>query len=258
MKRYTGIIVTFITLIIVGAGVVWFLDSEAEERGGRPPTAVEVIAVARQPIADKIEVLGSSYANESITLTANVTETIAEIAFEDGQRVDAGDVIVILEQSEEQAQLKAAELQLAEHQRELGRLKRLLANKAASKRSYDERKTLRDITRQQVAEIQARIKDRTITAPFSGYLGIRQVSVGGLVRPGDAITTLEDSSQIKLDFEVPEVYLPRLVAGLPVVATNDAFVDLKFEGLVATVNNRVDPVTRSILVRAIIDNPDLI
>ncbi len=223
----------------------------------RPATPVEVFPATLKSLHDSVEVLGNARANESVDISSNVSETIHEIRFTDGQYVLKGDVLAILEQSEEQAQLKAAELQLAEHERELARIQRLLKSKAASKRDADERETKVEIARQTAEEIKARIADRTIVAPFDGILGIRQVSVGALARSGDVLTTIDDIHRIKLDFYVPSVFLPQLKPGNQIEATVEALDNRIFNGNIDTINTRVDAATRSVLVRAVIPNPDL-
>lgn len=249
------IIVIFIIFGAVAAAY-WHMSSKGGKPRGFPTPMVEVISASEQPLYDNVEVLGSSYANEWVEITANVSEVISEIKFSDGQFVNKGDVIAVLEQREEQAQLKAAQLQLKEHKRELKRLDRLVKSKAASKRNYDERLTMRNITRQQIEEIKARIADRTIYAPFDGNLGIRQLSVGSLLMPSDVITTIQDIRKIKLDFNVPSTHLMQLKVGTQIEARSDILNGTVFKGKIETINNRVDPVTRSILVRAVIDNPE--
>ncbi|MBN67257.1 MAG: efflux transporter periplasmic adaptor subunit [Rickettsiales bacterium] len=242
--------------IVAALGIgafVWLGGNEATQR---PTPSVIVIEVPTSTLTDTIEALGTANANESVDITANVTETIQSINFEDGQEVAEGDVIALLDQSEEQAQLEAAKAQQRENERELKRLKTLLANKATSKREYDERVTQREVTKQQIKEMEARIEDRTLRAPFDGVLGIRRLSVGALVQPGGLITTLDDVSQIKLDFTVPALALPDLRAGQAVSVIADAYPDRRFEGIIRTVNSRVDPVTHSVLVRAILPNDD--
>ena len=93
-----------------------------------------------------------------------------------------------------------------------------------------------------------------IVAPFSGIVGLRNISVGALVEPGDVVTTLDDDSIMKLDFTVPAIYLATLRTGLPIVAKSPSFADRQFGGTVASINSRIDPSTRSIIVRAIIPN----
>ncbi len=107
-----------------------------------------------------------------------------------------------------------------------------------------------------VAAAQVRVEDTVIRASFSGRTGFRQVSVGSLVNPGTVITTLDDIRVIKLDFTVPETYLFVLRRGLPVIASATGLPDHKFEGQVTNIESRVDPITRSITVRAELPNPD--
>lgn len=224
--------------------------------GERPPSPVIALKVYTLELADQVQALGTAKANESIEITANATETIEEILFTDGQQVKKGDVLVRLDQQEEEAQLEAAKAQLVEHERELKRLQTLLKNKAASKREYDERITLAEVTRQRIKEIEARISNRTLAAPFDGVLGVRRLSVGALVQPGDLITTLDQIDPIKLDFNVPEIYLSQLKPGLEITALSDALPDHAFKGIVETVNSRIDPVTHAVLLRAMIANEE--
>ncbi len=107
-----------------------------------------------------------------------------------------------------------------------------------------------------VAAARSRLADRVITAPFSGRVGLRHVSLGGLVNPGAVITTLDDLSVVKLDFSVPEQFLSTLKPGLTVQARSTAYAETTFDGRVASIDTRVDPSTRSVAIRALIDNSD--
>jgi membrane fusion protein (multidrug efflux system) len=218
---------------------------------------VTVVDVQPQAIFDRIEALGTTLANESARITAAVTEKVVAVHFEDGQQVAAGDLLVTLKQDEERAQRAAAVEQRSENERELKRLETLLKEDVIPQRDYDERLTLLNITRQRIREIEARIRDRTIRAPFDGILGLRQVSVGALVEPGDLIATIDDLSRIKLDFNVPATYLSTLKPGSAILARSAGWGDQRFEGTVATIGTRIDPETRSVLVRAIIPNPEM-
>lgn len=275
MPHRVRLVLFGILLFVVVVGYEYFgnkqLDTAPQEQSAeldapKPPAMagktdakpVEVYAVKRESLYDKVEALGTAQANESVDISSTVTELIKEIHFEDGAYALKNDPLVILEQREEQAQLKAAEAQLKEHQRELARLQRLLKNKATSKRTVEERETLVEISEQTIAEIKARIADRTIIAPFDGVLGIRQVSVGTLVNSGETITTIDDIHRIKLDFYVPSIFLPQLKPGNIIQAQVEALNDQIFAGKIDTINTRIDPVTRSVLVRAILPNHDLL
>lgn len=250
---------TYLVLIVITVANINFTHKSfaQKKQDERPPTNVEVLPVYKEKIHDKVEVLGSTYANESVEITPNISETISEIKFTDGQKVEQGNVLVVLDKTEELAQLEGVKVQLQEHERELKRMRPLLKKNISTQRAYDERLTMRDITRQRIEEINAKIEDRTLKAPFAGRVGIRRLSNGALVEPGDIITTIEDVSYIKLDFNVPSIYLSQLLEpGTPIEAVSSVFPGMIFTGKVQTINNRVDPVTRSILVRAIIENTD--
>ena len=220
------------------------------------PTPVTVAPAFAGTIQERIEALGTAFADESAVITSTVTERVVAVHFDDNQFVRKGDPIVTLAQQEVRAARDAAVEQLAEHERELKRLESLLQNQSVSRQSYDQRRTLVRITEQRIKELDARLQDHTIRAPFNGVLGLRRISVGALVRPGDPITTIDDVTRIKLDFTVPETYLGVLRPGAPVKAVSRALAGQAFEGTVASIDTRVDPATRSVLVRAILPNPE--
>jgi membrane fusion protein (multidrug efflux system) len=121
----------------------------------------------------------------------------------------------------------------------------------------DRLQTLIDTTRAELEQAQSSLNDRSILAPFNGRLGLRQISVGSLVSPGTVITTLDDISTIKLDFSVPERFIQDLEPGKKVEAKAVAFPDVTFKGVVTSIDSRVNPITRTVIVRAEIPNPEL-
>ncbi len=260
MKKYVFLTLLALAVLLPGGLLLRsHLNSATMPAGSKPPpaTPVTVFEVQPQAVFDRIEALGTTLANESAQVTAAVTEKVVAVHFEDGQRVQAGELLITLRQNEERAQRAAALEQLAENQRELKRLETLLKEDVVPQRDYDERLTLLNVTRQRIREIEARISDRTIRAPFDGILGLRQVSVGALVEPGDLITTIDDLSRIKLDFNVPATYLSVLQPGSSIHAYSSGWGDERFEGTVATIGTRIDPETRAVLIRAIIPNNEM-
>lgn len=231
-------------------------NEEGAVRAPPPPTPVVVASVASHAWSDVIEAIGTAQANESITLTAKITETVRKINFTDGQKVDAGDVLVELTSSQQAAQLKDVLAMSKDADRQYQRQQDLVRQGTVSKSLFDTAQATRDSNAAKVDAIRAQLSDRVITAPFAGVLGLRRVSVGTLVTPGTAITTLDDVHVIKLDFAVPETELASLKPGLAIRATTPAWPDRRFEGKVESLDSRVDPVTRAITVRALIDNPD--
>ncbi|ANB17117.1 efflux RND transporter periplasmic adaptor subunit [Dokdonella koreensis] len=226
--------------------------------GTAPPPAVRVTTAVLQPQAwtDTIEALGTAKANESVTLTAKITETVRKVNFNDGQDVAAGDVLVELTSGQQVAALAEAQATSRDATRQFERQQDLVRQGTVSRAVFDTAQATRDSNSARVNALRAQLADRVVTAPFAGVLGLRQVSPGALVRPGDIITTLDDISVIKLDFSLPEVHLAAVAAGQSVVARSPAFPGRSFEGTVVSLDSRIDPVTRAFQVRATIPNPD--
>lgn len=221
-----------------------------------PPALVIAAEVRRDAFVDRVEALGTLRANEMVTLTANTTEVVTRIHFDDGQRVQAGDVLVELSSDEEHAQLEEARAAADEARSQYERVKPLAAQGTAAKSQYDERRRELETAQARLAAVESRVADRTIRAPFAGVVGLRNLSIGALVRPGDPITTLDDDSVMQLEFSVPTTYLETLRPGLAIVARARAYGSREFRGEVKSVDSRVDPATRSIVARAEIPNPD--
>jgi membrane fusion protein (multidrug efflux system) len=226
------------------------------QREPQGPAPVIVSPVKEAPFADSVEALGTTKANETVIITADTSEKVIEIHFEDGQEVKAGDLLVTLDKSEEEAALNSAGAALSERQLAYKRAKELQETSAISKGTMQERLSLLKQGEADLESVNARIEKLTITAPFDGILGLREVSVGTLVQPGDMITTIDDLTSIKVDFDVPSVFLAVLEPGLPIVGKVEAFGDREFKGEVRTINTQVDPVSRTVKVRAVLPNPD--
>ncbi len=221
----------------------------------QPPEVIAAPALALQ-ISDPIEVLGTLRANESADLTSSITETIADIRFRDGERVEQGQVLVALTNREQLAELAGAEADLDEARRQFERVQDLAARGQESRAMLDQRRRELDTATARLQAVEARLSDRLIVAPFDGVLGLRNVSVGSLLSPGTVVTTIVDDSVMNLDFGVPELRLSQIREGLRVSAQTRAWPELTFKGEVASISNVVDPVTRAVQVRARIDNPD--
>lgn len=221
-----------------------------------PASPVIVSTVKSVPFEDRVEALGTLRANESVTLTASVTETVSALYFDDGDRVEAGQLLVEMTSAEEQAQLREARAREREAASQYRRVQSLAKQGTASQSLLDERSREWQTARAQLVAIESRLSDRLVKAPFSGVIGLRNISVGALVEPGDLISTLDDDSVLKLDLSVPSVYLATLKPGLPVVAKTRAYGDREFRGELRSIDSRVDPVTRSVIARVLLPNDD--
>lgn len=220
------------------------------------PVPVFVAKVERKSIVDELEALGTLQANENVDLTSTVTELVSKVNFDDGQRVKKGDVLIEMD-AEEEIALKAEEQsRIREAERQIKRLRPLIARGSASESAIDDQRLQLRTAQARMRAIESRIRQRQIVAPFDGVLGQRNISVGALSQPGRVITTIDDDSVMKLDFAVPEIFLPVLRKGTNIVATASAWPNRVFTGTISSVNSRVDSVTRSISVRALLKNPD--
>ncbi len=281
MKTALLVVVAF----ALGAGAVWYFngnrnDSGAAQRGGpaagaqgggRPAGGapggfagrsaqqaplVTAAAVTRDQVYDVVEALGTTQANESVTLTAKVSDTVRRVNFEDGDYVEKGSVLIELTNQEEEAALAEARANLDDAQNQLGRLEDLSKRGLSAVQQLDIAKSRTDAMQAQMNRVVARLKDRIVLAPFGGLLGFRNVSPGTLVTPSTTITSIDDISTIKLDFTVPETVLGSMNPGAKIIAKSVSFPGREFEGIVRTVGSRVDPVTRAVMVRAHVPNKD--
>jgi len=220
------------------------------------PLEVIVAGVEQRRIADPIEALGTLRANESAALSATITETVSEIRFTDGQRVERGDVLLAMTNREQLAELAATRAEVREAERQFERVQELAARDQEPRSLLDERRRALDTARARLLGVEARLGDRLIKAPFDGVVGLRNVSVGSLLTPGTVVTTIIDDSVMKLDFPVPELFMASVRRGLPVRARTRAYPEATFTGQVSSLSNEVDPVTRAFQVRAEIPNPE--
>lgn len=249
-----------VLVAILGSSIIVTLaacggeDHSSASRRGAKATPVVVSTVAAQQFADRIEALGTARAYESVVITAEVTGRIEKIKFADGARVEQGAVLIELDREEQAAALAAAEANVATQQTQNKRLQDLVRKRSASQTALDEQANLLKQAVANLAIARANLHKRTIKAPFAGQLGMRQVSLGALTNPGDEIVTLDDLSRVKLDFSVPEVALSSLQRGADIEAGSAAYPQRSFSGAVTLVSTRVDPVTRTLVVRAELPN----
>ncbi|GEN22705.1 MexH family multidrug efflux RND transporter periplasmic adaptor subunit [Halomonas cupida] len=221
-----------------------------------PPTPAIGAEVEHKAWSDPLESLGTLKANESVTISATVTEIINEINFEGGEHVERGDVLIKLDDTEEQADLRSAQALRLERQNAVNRFTQLESRNMAPRADVEDSRAQLQQVDADIQALQAHLDNYSIRAPFDGVVGVRQVSAGTLVTPGTELATLDDISSMKLDFQVPEVRLGSLSQGLSLTATTAAYPDQVFHGEVATIDSRIDPVSRSIQVRAVLDNSD--
>lgn len=255
--RLTAAALALATLAVVPA-----LTLQAQQRGGAPGSAQQrAVSIFAEPareqlFANRVEAIGTLAPNERVELTLTASDRVTALYFDDGDRVRRGQTLLSLAQREQVAQVESAEADLAQARRELARIEPLAQQGAASQAELEVAGRNVNTAAAQLRAVQSRQRDRVLVAPFDGVLGFRRVSVGSLVRPGDVVATLIDDSVMRLEFSVPSNFLRLLRPGLDIEAATGDLPGETFSGTVTTIDNAIDPVTRSIRVRASLPNPD--
>jgi membrane fusion protein, multidrug efflux system len=224
-------------------------------RGG-PSTQVEAVVTEARVFSSRIEALGTLEPRERVILTANAADRVTGIFFEDGQRVTKGKVLVTLVNEEEQSQLASAKAAEANAKLVFERNERLASAEAVAELELERTRSSYEAASANVGAVQARLRDRVLVAPFSGVLGFRQISMGAYVSPGQAVATLIDDSQMRLEFGVPSIYLADLRPGLEINAVTKDIPGRTFVGKLTSIDNAIDPVTLAVKVRATLPNTD--
>jgi membrane fusion protein, multidrug efflux system len=221
-----------------------------------PPEAVTTILAQPEEWPDTLAVIGTTAAVQGVTVSADLPGLVARISFESGQSVRQGDVLVELDTREEQAQLAAAEAQRELARLNFERMQALVVDGAISRADYDRAAAEQKSSDARVGEIRAGIARKTIRAPFSGVLGIRQVNLGQYLAGGDALVTLQSINPIYVNFGVPQQTVGQIPVGRAVRVTTSDVAAAEWNGRVTAIDSLVDEATRNIQVQATLANPN--
>ncbi|QQS55902.1 MAG: efflux RND transporter periplasmic adaptor subunit [Candidatus Competibacteraceae bacterium] len=220
-----------------------------------PPLPVKAAPVTRATLDVEVTAVGTLRADETVVVRPEIAGRVATIHFKEGQTVRQGEPLVTLDQDEYKAQLTGSTAQVVLEELSYQRLLDLQRQKLASQQNLDEARAKLDAAHAQQALDRIRLEKTAIRAPFAGTVGLRQVSPGAYVKPGDDIVALESLGAMKLDFRVPETYLARLAVGQRLAARVDAYPEQSFEGAIYAIEPALDAETRTVLLRARLPNP---
>ena len=253
---FTAIFVTALVGAIIYAKLDQFaVMGDAAANMVLPPETVTAIAVTDDEWEQVISATASVSAVQGVTVGAEVGGRVTQIAFESGAMVDAGDVLLQLDTSSEDAQLASAQAAAALAKTELARVLKLGKRDLAAEDAVDRADAQVKETVAQVGVIRALIAKKTVRAPFTGRLGLRLVNLGQILSEGDPIVALQTLDPVYVDFSVPQRKLVELRSGMQVRVTSDVAPDEVFGGEIIAVNPEVDTVTRNVRVRALVDSP---
>lgn len=260
MAKRMILMLVVLLAIIGGLGFAKYKQVEAAIKMGAsfqlPPTAVTTVIAKRETWPSTLSVIGSAAAIQGVTVSADLPGTIDKIHFESGQWVHEGDIMVELDTRQERAQLASLEAQRDLAKVNFDRAQQLVKSGVIARQEYDNAEAQQKATEAQVGDVKAAIARKTIRAPFSGILGIRQVSLGQYLAAGQAIVSLQSLNPIYVNFGVPQQDTGKVIPGHVMRVTNSDLPGMAFTGRIIALDSVINEQTRNIQVQAVVTNKD--
>lgn len=257
-RRLIAVAVLAVVLGGIFGGRAYLDGRAAAAAAGRGyPAATVATAMAQHASWDsEVRVVGTLRAVEGTDITAQIAGNVSQIAFESGARVRKGQLLVQLDNSTQMASLDSNQARLEQAARDLARMQNLYPDQAVSQQELQAAETNHSVAAAAVSSDRAALAKLRITAPFSGVLGIREVSLGQYVSPGTGIVNLQRWDPVLLDFTLPQNMLDQIRPGQKVTFAVDAYPDRIFAGEVTAIGAQIDPETRNLAVQATLTNAD--
>jgi len=259
MAKRMIIVLLLMAGLIGGLGFIKYRQVESAIAAGAsfsiPPTSVTTVIAKRETWPSTLSVIGTAAAIEGVTVGADLPGTVDKIHFESGQAVHEGDILVELDIRQERAQLANIEAQRDLAKVQYGRAEELSKAGVISKSDYDNAASQQKATEAQVNEIKASIARKTIHAPFTGILGLRQISLGQYLAAGQAIVSLQSVNPIYVNFGVPQQDTPKMKIGRSVRVTSTDLPGIGFPGKITALDSVINEQTRNIQIQATLANP---
>ena len=253
------VVLALVALFLVIAGIkVWQFATmiSAGKKMVPPPTTVTSAEAKTADWQPMLKAIGSVSAVQGAMISAELAGTVMEINFQSGSLVKKGDVLLKMDVSPEQAQLRSAQADEELAKSDLDRARDLAARKVISAAEFDAAQSKYAQKKAAVENIQSTIDKKQIHAPFDGTAGIRAVNPGQMVKVGDPLVSLQTIGQVYFDFALPQQQLAAVKPDLAVKVTTDAVPGREFEGKLTAINSSVDVATRNVTLQATLDNPD--
>ena len=259
MAKRMVIVLLLMAALVGGLGFVKYRQVESAIAAGAsfqiPATSVTTVIAKRETWPSTLSVIGTAAAIQGVTVSADLPGTVDKIHFESGQAVHEGDILVELDTRQERAQLANNEAQRDLAHVQYGRSEQLVKAGVISKSEFDNAAAQQKATDAQVNDIKAAIARKTIHAPFSGVLGIRQISLGQYLAAGQAIVSLESVNPIYVNFGVPQQDAPKMKLGHGLQVTSTDLPGIGFSGKITALDSLINEQTRNIQIQATLANP---
>ncbi|MDH0303598.1 MULTISPECIES: efflux RND transporter periplasmic adaptor subunit [unclassified Pseudomonas] len=249
-------VVLLIVLILGGIKAFSIYQQVQMFSAPKPPVSVAAAQAELRQWQRRLPAVGSLKAYQGVELSLEVAGTVRSLHFESGQQVKAGQLLLQLDSDQETALLGTAQADLGLAKVDFGRGSQLVGDSAISRGEYDRLSAQYRRNQAVVDQLKASLAKKSISAPFSGTIGIRQVDVGAYLASGTVIATLQDLSSLYVDFNVPEQALPHLSLGQRVLVQVAAYPGQTFSASLSAINPKVEESTRNLLVRATLANPE--
>src|SRR5215472_984061 len=260
MAKRMLLMLAVVLALVAGLGFVKYHQIQAAIAMGAsfepPPSAVTTVVAKQAFWPANLSLIGTAAAIQGVTVSADLPGTVDQIHFESGRAVKAGDILVELDTRQERAQLAQTEADWNLAKINYTREQKLVSEGVVPRQEYDNAEAQLKSTQAQVGQIKATIERKTIRAPFSGILGIRQINLGQYLAAGQAIVPLQSLNPIYVNFGVPQQDAPRVKVGRTLRVASDDVPGVQFTGRVTAVDSVVDQTTRNIQVQATLTNPD--
>lgn len=250
--------VLLVVLAVGGAVVYRSMDtsSQVASTKERLASVVNTVLPKIDTVRDQVRAVGSLKALNAVELTTEASGRVVEINLKSGRQIEQGDLLLRLDDRQARADLGVIEAQLADAKRQYERARSLRDKNSISQSLVDELRTAVEVSEAQRDAARVRLEDHRIEAPFSGVAGLSNISIGAYVTAGTTITTLDATSQMELNFSIPERFLGQINSGQKVEAGSPAYPNQLFSGELIELGTRIDELSRSLPVRAMIDNAD--
>ena len=256
----TLVVLLGLACVIMGLALAKLMQFDAMAESGMnfemPPLTVTSAEVKPDVWGKSLFAVGTLSPARGVTLSSEVSGVVKEIAFESGQEVTGGEILLYLDTSSEEASRKAAEARAALAKLKLERTKELRSKQTVSEAELDSAQAQYLEAAAQVESIDVMISKKRIVAPFSGRVGIRQVNAGQFVNVGSPIVSLQSLDPIYADFSLPQQMVADIEVGLGLDVSVDAFPDQTFTGSLTAINSEIDVATRTLKLRGTLDNGD--
>jgi len=256
-SAWKAILVAIVAIALISGGLwYWRVQKLSDAAGWADGGPMDVVATTleAQTAPVNLEALGEVRAVRQVVLSAEVAGRVADITFESGQRIEAGTILVQLDDAPEQADLAAAGATARFAQRQFTRASELAATEAISREILQQRQAERDQTAAQVQQLEARIRQKRIRAPFAGELGLRRIDLGQYVNAGDQAVTLTDLDRLYVNFDVPQQELARINVGQPIEVHRDLAGNEPIKATISAIEPQINRNTRNVTLQAEINN----